>query len=364
MMQKGYLLLENGQMFEGRTFGAVKEASGELVFTTNMTGYLETLTDPSYLGQMVVQTFPMIGNYGVIPEDFESKAPRLSAYIVREWCGVPSNFRCQGTLDELLKKADVPGLYDLDTRALTKIIRQKGVMNAMLLHEQPADIAALTRSMNTWLSPKVEDVTCSSVERESSGESKFRVVLIDFGAKGSIGKNLVQRGCEVITVPSYTTAEEALAYQPDGIMLSNGPGDPADNKGIISELQKLSESKVPVFGICLGHQLLALARGGQTEKLKYGHRGGNQPVKDLQTGQMYMSSQNHGYAVSVHHLPKGSRMRFENGNDYTCEGIDYLDIPAFSVQFHPEAACGPLDTRFLFDRFLALMGGKKNAAES
>ncbi len=363
-MERGYLLLENGQIFEGKTFGAKKEASGELVFTTNMTGYLETLTDPSYYGQMVVQTFPMIGNYGVIPEDFESKGPRLSAYIVREWCQAPSNFRCQGTLDDFLKSAGIPGLYDLDTRALTKVIRQKGVMNAMLLHDKPSYTDSRVQSMKTWAAPRVEDVTCTGVEKETPKEAKFRVVLMDYGAKGSIGRNLISRRCEVITVPSFASAEEVLYYKPDGLMLSNGPGDPADNKGIIGELQKLCEKEIPIFGICLGHQLLALARGGQTEKLKYGHRGGNQPVKDLQTGRMYMSSQNHGYAVSVNHLPKGSSMRYENGNDFTCEGIDYLDIPAFSVQFHPEAACGPLDTRFLFDRFIKLMGGINNAAES
>ncbi len=363
-MGKGYLLLENGQLFEGKTFGAVKEASGELVFTTNMTGYLETLTDPSYYGQMVVQTFPMIGNYGAIPQDFESKAPRLSAYIVREWCQAPSNFRCEGTVDALMKTAGIPGLYDLDTRALTKVIRQKGVMNAMLLHALPHDIDSAIQAMKTWPSPQVSDVTCGEVITDTPEIVKRRVVLMDFGLKGSIGKNLYKRGCEVITVPSYTTAEEILALKPDGIMLSNGPGDPADNVDIIEELKKLCDSKIPIFGICLGHQLLALARGGQTEKLKYGHRGGNQPVKDLQTGQMYMSSQNHGYAVSLNHLPISSRMRFVNGNDFTCEGIDYLDIPAFSVQFHPEASCGPLDTLFLFDRFLSLMGGTKNAAES
>ena len=363
-MGKGYLLLENGEVFEGRTFGALKEASGELVFTTNMTGYLETLTDPSYYGQMVVQTFPMIGNYGVIPEDFESKGPRLSAYIVREWCEAPSNFRCQGTLNEFLIEKDIPGLYDLDTRALTKVIRQKGVMNAVLCHELPPDIDIIAKSMKKWPSPKVEDVTCDGVTIDIPEKKEYRVVLMDFGLKGSIGKNLFKRGCEVVTVPSHTTADEVLSLKPDGIMLSNGPGDPADNVGIISELIKLCLSNVPIFGICLGHQLLALARGGLTEKLKYGHRGGNQPVKDLQTGRMYMSSQNHGYAVSVDHLPGGSRMRFINGNDFTCEGIDYLTIPAFSVQFHPEASCGPLDTLFLFDRFMALMGGESNALES
>ncbi len=356
-MAKGYLLLENGQVFEGKTFGAEKEASGELVFTTNMTGYLETLTDPSYYGQMVVQTFPMIGNYGVIPEDFESGAPRLSAYIVREWCQSPSNFRCQGTLDTFLKEVGVPGLYELDTRALTKIIRQKGVMNAMLLAALPGDTAPLLKAMKTWPSPKVEDVTCREIAVKTPENKKCRVVLMDFGLKGSIEKNLFKRGCEVVTVPSYTSAEQILSYAPDGVMLSNGPGDPADNVGVIAELKKLCESKTPIFGICLGHQVLALARGGQTEKLKYGHRGGNQPVKDLVTGQMYMSSQNHGYAVSLNHLPHNSRLRFENGNDFTCEGIDYLDLPAYSVQFHPEASCGPLDTLFLFDRFIAMMGG-------
>jgi len=363
-MSKGYLLLENGQIFEGKTFGAEKEASGELVFTTNMTGYLETLTDPSYYGQMVVQTFPIIGNYGVIPQDFESKSPRLSAYIVREWCHTPSNFRSEGTLDTLLKAADIPGLYDLDTRALTKVIRQKGVMNATLFHALPNDIEAAIRSMETWSSPKVADVTCQNISIDTPETVKHRVVLMDFGQKGSIGKNLYKRACEVITVPSYTMAEEIAALKPDGIMLSNGPGDPADNVGVIQELKKLCGSNIPIFGICLGHQLLALARGGQTEKLKYGHRGGNQPVKDLQTGLMYMSSQNHGYAVSIDHLPKNSSMRFVNGNDFTCEGIDYEDIPAFSAQFHPEASCCPFDTLFLFDRFMALMGGIKNAAES
>ncbi len=358
-MGKGFLLLENGQVFEGKTFGAKKEAAGELVFTTNMVGYLETLTDPSYYGQMVVQTFPMIGNYGVIAEDFESMGPRLSAYIVREHCGAPSNFRCQGTLDAFLTDVGIPGLYDLDTRALTKVIRERGVMNARLLHELPHDIEPMIQEMKTWPAPRVADVSCQDMITETPDNPSRRVVLMDFGAKSSIGKNLLQRGCEVITVPAGTKTEEILAFHPDGVMLSNGPGDPADNTGIISELQKLCEARVPIFGICLGHQLLALARGGQTEKLKYGHRGGNQPVKDLITGQMYMSSQNHGYAVCLNRLPSGSRLRYENGNDFTCEGIDYLDIPAFSVQFHPEASCGPLDTRFLFNRFMALMGGNQ-----
>ena len=363
-MQKGYLLLENGQIFEGNCFGAINEAVGELVFTTNMTGYLETLTDPSYYGQMVVQTFPMIGNYGVIPQDFESKAPHLSAYIVREWCEAPNNFRSQGNLNDYLKSADIPGLCGLDTRSLTKIIRQKGVMNAMLLLSCPHHTDDLLNKMKEWTSPKVEDVTCKDITTETPENPLHRVVLWDFGAKGSIGKALYQRGCEVITVPAGTRGDEILALHPQGVMLSNGPGDPADNIDIIKQIGLLCEAKIPIFGICLGHQLLALSQGGKTEKLKYGHRGGNQPVKDLKTGCLYMSSQNHGYAVSLNYLPKGSFLRYENGNDLTCEGIDYLNIPAFSVQFHPEASCGPLDTLYLFDRFMALMGGNNYALES
>ena len=244
-MGKGCLLLENGQVFEGKTFGAQKEAAGELVFTTNMVGYLETLTDPSYYGQMVVQTFPMIGNYGVIPEDFESRGPRLSAYIVREYCEAPSNFRCQGTLDAFLADVGIPGLYDLDTRALTKVIREKGVMNARLLHALPNNITSLIQEMKTWTGPRVEDVSCLDVITQSPETPFRRVVLMDFGAKGSIGKNLLQRSCEVITVPAGTTAEDILALKPDGLMLSNGPGNPADNTGIILELQKLCEARIP-----------------------------------------------------------------------------------------------------------------------
>lgn len=368
-MNNGYLLLENGRLFEGKLFGAQKEAMAELVFTTAMTGYLETLTDPSYFGQMVVQTFPLIGNYGVIPEDFESARPVLSAYIVREVCDGPSNFRCQGRLDEYLAQAGIPGLCGVDTRALTKLIRSAGVMNAALLRERPADIPGLAAKLKTLpFHPSVKAVTCGETHVSGKG---LRVALWDFGAKASIRRQLEERGCQVVTVPAQATAQEILTLEPDGLMLSNGPGDPADNRGIIQELKKITQGMgvnggmpLPVFGICLGHQLLALSQGGKTVKLKYGHRGANQPAKDLKTGMCYMTSQNHGFAVDTQALPANGELRFINGNDGTCEGIDYKDISAFSVQFHPEACAGPLDTRFLFDRFIALMGGKKYASES
>ena len=247
----------------------------------------------------------------------------------------------------------------MDTRALTRRIRSAGVMNAAILPELPADLNALLATLQALpFHPSVQDVTAESVIPSQRSEG-FHVVLWDFGAKDNIGRELEKRGCMVTVVPADTTCEAILALQPDGIMLSNGPGDPADNTGIIAELQKLCQAKVPMFGICLGHQLLALSQGAVTHKLKYGHRGANQPAKDLQTGLSYMTSQNHGYAVDAETLPPHAVLRFVNGNDGTCEGIDYTDMPAFSVQFHPEACGGPLDTRFLFDRFIALMGGNK-----
>jgi carbamoyl-phosphate synthase small subunit len=359
MSKKGYLLLADGQLFEGVLRGAAKDVMAELVFTTAMTGYLETLTDPSYEGQIVIQTFPTIGNYGVIPADFESPAPRLSAYIAREICDAPSNFRCEGALDEYLTRAGIPCLTGVDTRALTRRIRSAGVMNAALLSQMPADIPAVLAKLRALpFHPSVQDVSCASVTPDGL-TGAYRVALWDFGAKGNIARELEKRGCAVTRVPADATAEDILALKPDGIMLSNGPGDPADNVGIIAELKKLCEKKIPTFGICLGHQLMALSQGAATVKLKYGHRGANQPAKDLLTGRSYMTSQNHGYAVDAQTLPSNARLRFINGNDGTCEGVDYLDLPAFTVQFHPEAAGGPLDTRFLFDRFIAMMGGEK-----
>lgn len=359
MSRKGYLLLADGQLFEGEMRGAEKNVMAELVFTTAMVGYLETLTDPSYEGEIVIQTFPTIGNYGVIPEDFESGKPWLSGYIAREICDAPSNFRCGGKLEDFLKEHDIPCLTGVDTRALTRKIRSAGVMNAAILTEKPADIPAMVKKLQQLpFHPSVQDVSCKETT-EDEVEGAYHVVLWDFGAKANIRRELEKRGCHVTTVNADATCEEILALKPDGIMLSNGPGDPADNVGIIEQLRELCTHRIPTFGICLGHQLLALSQGATTSKLKYGHRGANQPAKDVKTGLSYMTSQNHGYAVDSATLPANASLRFVNGNDGTCEGVDYTDMPAFSVQFHPEAAGGPLDTRFLFDRFIALMGGNK-----
>lgn len=354
-MSKAYLILENGTIFEGRSFGAKTEAIGEIVFTTSMTGYLETLTDPSYFGQIVVQTFPLIGNYGVIPSDFESEKPHLKAYIVKNWCQEPSNFRCEGDLDTFLKQNNIPGLYDIDTRALTKIVREYGVMNGKIVQEGGS--LSFTEIKNYAVTEAVKNVTCKKEETFTPENTKRRVVLWDFGAKANICRELVKRGCEVTVVPSYTTAERILELAPDGIMLSNGPGDPSENTEVINELRKITEKNIPVFGICLGHQLLALSQGAHTSKLHYGHRGANQPAIEKKTGRVYITSQNHGYTVDVETLPENAFLSFVNANDGTCEGIEYKNINAFSVQFHPEACAGPLDTSFLFDKFVGLMKG-------
>lgn len=352
-----YICLSDGQIFEGKRFGALGEITGELVFTTGMGGYIETLTDPSYFGQIVMQTFPLIGNYGFIDEDMESTKSYVSAYIVREYCKEPSNFRCGKTLDDYLKENNIIGVYDVDTREITKIIRESGVMNAVICSDpRKADFDKIKEYKIT------DAVKSTSVEKPClvpSKNHKYNVVLIDYGKKDNIPRELAKRGCNVAVVPYNTKAEDILKLNPDGIMLSNGPGDPSDNEECIDELKKLI-GKVPIFGICLGHQLLALAMGGKTIKLKYGHRGVNQPVKNLKTGRTYISSQNHGYAVINEDIEKaGGVISYVNANDGTNEGVDYPDKKAFSVQFHPEACSGPHDTRFLFDRFIDMIGGKE-----
>ena len=363
MEQPRYLILENGQVFRGRPFGARGEVIAEIVFTTAMTGYLETLTDPSYFGQMVVQAFPLIGNYGVIPADFEAENPALQGYIVRSWCQVPSNFRSEEDLDTFLLSRAIVGLWDIDTRALVKIIREHGVMNALITDDPNPSEQTLASLRNYRLTGAVPAVSGKDAVTLRASESRRHVALWDFGAKRNIARELVKRGCDVTIFPSAATADEILALKPDGIMLSNGPGDPAENTAVIRELAKLCAADVPIFGICLGHQLLALARGGRTMKLKYGHRGANQPVQETATKRVYITSQNHGYAVKTDCLPKQSRVSFQNLNDGTCEGMEYLDIPAFSVQFHPEACGGPLDTRYLFDRFIERMDGARETAK-
>ena len=351
-MKKGYLILQDGQVFEGVRFGAETDTVGELVFTTGMCGYVETLTDPSYAGQIVMQTYPLIGNYGIIREDFEG-ACCVKGYVVREYCDTPSNFRTDCDLDTYLKEQGVPGLCGVDTRELTRIITEHGVMNAAICDEIPADLTPIKTYAITGV---VEAVSCKEPDRyPAEGEECFRVSLIDYGAKRNIVRELQKRGCTVTVLPASTSAEEILAAGPDGVMLSNGPGDPAENTYQIEQIRKLL-GKVPMFGICLGHQLTALAAGGSTYKLKYGHRGVNQPVRDLNGVRTYITSQNHGYAVDGDTVKLG-KVRFVNANDGTCEGIDYPELKAFTVQFHPEACTGPKDTSFLFDRFVELMKG-------
>ena len=399
-----FLILADGSIFEGKSIGASGSTIGETVFTTGMTGYLETLTDPSYFGQIVTQTFPLIGNYGVIPEDFESKKCWVRGYIVREMCDLPSNFRCSGDLDSYLKNQNIVGICGIDTRALTKKLREAGVMNGMIVSSDvcpKVDDELLAKIKAYRVEKSVETVSTNKLGIRNAelgiddgfikynsiaktwpetnhnifhSDKKIKIVLWDFGAKYNIQRELEKRNAEVIVVPYSYTAEDILKFNPDGIMLSNGPGDPADNVGVIAEIAKLcevlrqaqkphtvGESVKPfvIFGICLGHQMLALARGAKTSKLKYGHRGGNHPVKDMETGRVYISSQNHGYAVENDTLPSYAKLAFTNSNDGTCEGITYTDIPAFSVQFHPEACGGPHDTNYLFDKFVNMIDVRK-----
>ena len=377
---KAFLILEDGTVFTGESIGSSREVISEIVFNTSMTGYLEVLTDPSYAGQAVVMTYPLIGNYGITP-DMESERPWVDGYIVRELSRIPSNFRCQGTIQDFLKENDIPGIAGVDTRALTKILRDKGTMNGMITTNENYDLDEILPRLKEYrVGDVVSKVTCAekkvlkpfeakSVLPENQGmmgslaankvyDKTYKVALMDFGAKNNIAASLSRRGCEVTIFPAHTSAEEILESNPDGIMLSNGPGDPETNVAIIEEIKKLYASDVPIFAICLGHQLMALANGVPTHKLKYGHRGGNHPVKDLETGRVYISSQNHGYVVDTDHLdPKVAVPAFTNVNDGTNEGLKYVGKNIFTVQFHPEACPGPLDSGYLFDRFMEMMGG-------
>lgn len=344
---KRYLILENGQVFEGQAVGACGESMGELVFTTGMCGYIETLTDPSYFGQIVIQTFPMIGNYGFIDSDVEGECA-VKGYIVSELCDEPCNFRCGGTINDFLVKKGVCGIAGLDTRELTKILREHGVMNAAISDTPITDLKKLKAYS---VKNAVNNVTNGCKQVYGNGDTK--IALIDYGVKKNIVRELVKRGCTVTVYPATSTAEEILKDEPHGIMLSNGPGDPAENVFQVEVIKKLLGKK-PLFGICLGHQLLALANGGKTGKLKYGHRGANQPAKNLDSGRTYITSQNHGYEVIASSLKCG-RQTYINANDGSCEGMIYPEKRAFSVQFHPEAASGPRDTAFLFDEFLKMV---------
>lgn len=364
MQKTAFLVLENGKVFKGKSFGYSGGAVGELVFNTAMTGYLETLTDPSYYGQIVVQTFPLIGNYGVIPQDFESKAPVLKAYIVKEWCQEPSNFRSTGVLDTFLLQNKIPALCGIDTRELTRIIRENGVMNAEIT-DDISDMAAIIKRLNEYkIQNAVKSVTTAQAFETACDNPEYTAVLWDFGAKNSIREALVGRSCRVITVPADYTAQQILALRPDGILLSNGPGNPEENTEIIKQASVLAKSKIPMFGIGLGHQILALSQGAGCKKLKYGHRGASQPVKCTDTGKIYITAQNHGYALKSTTLPQSARETFVNVNDGSCEGLCYTDIPAFSVQFYPQKSESTQDTAYLYDEFINLMReGKADAAE-
>ena len=356
---KAFLVLEDGTVFQGTSIGSPREVISEIVFNTSMTGYLEVLTDPSYAGQAVVMTYPLIGNYGICHEDMESLKPWPDGYIVRELSRIPSNFRSGDTIQHFLESHDIPGISGIDTRALTKILREKGTMNGMITTNENYDLEDAVRRMKEYSVQGVVKATTTKEKYVLPGEGK-KVALLDLGAKKNIARSLNKRGCQVTVYPSDTSAEEILSSSPDGIMLSNGPGDPKENVEVIREIRKLYDSNVPIFAICLGHQLMALATGANTYKLKYGHRGGNHPVKDLETGRVYISSQNHGYAVDTESLdPAVAVPAFVNVNDGTNEGLKYTGKNIFTVQYHPEACPGPQDSSYLFDRFLKMMEGNE-----
>ena len=354
MSSKAYLVLENGQVFSGKAFGACGEVMAEVVFTTGMASYLETLTEKSFFGQIVVQTFPLVGNYGVIPADFEGSEIGPRGYIVKEWCASPSNFRAEGDLDAFLKERGVVGLCGIDTRALTKLLRENGVMNGVITTEpEKVNFEELKAYRVTGA---VEAVSVKQIERFENKDKKYTVAVIDYGMLKSVRTKLEQFGAEVVVCPHDITAEVLRALNVDGIVLSDGPGDPTENKTVIENLEAIMTLGVPMFGIGMGHEVLALANGFETEKLTYGHRGSSQPVKDLTNGRVYVTAQNHGYAVKAESIcGETAEEYFMNVNDRTCEGIRYKKIPAFTVQFMPDASHGFTGTTFLFEKFFAMI---------
>lgn len=362
---KAFLILEDGTVFTGTSIGSTREIISEIVFNTSMTGYLEVLTDPSYAGQAVVMTYPLIGNYGICKKDMESRSSSTDGFIVRELSRLGSNFRSEQSIQEFLLEQNIPGIEGIDTRALTKRLREKGTMNGMITTNENYDLDVVIKQLKEYrvrgVVEKVttkETVTCrpGDFDTDSSIPVTKKVAILDVGTKFNIARCLLERGCEVTIYPAGTEAEEILEKAPDGIMVTNGPGDPKECTEIIENLKQIYASGVPVFAICLGHQLMALANGADTEKMKYGHRGANHPVKDLETGRVYISSQNHGYVVKADTVPKEvAEIAFVNVNDGTVEGLKYIDRPVFTVQFHPEACAGPKDSGVLFDRFMKMM---------
>lgn len=365
---KAFLILEDGTVFEGKSIGAQKEVISEIVFNTSMTGYLEVLTDPSYAGQAVTMTYPLIGNYGICYQDMESKKGWPDGFIVRELSRMPSNFRSEDTVQSFLEKNDIPGICSIDTRALTKILREKGTMNGMITTNENYNLYEILPKLKEYkVTGVVKKVSCDSVEKYVPGDINSEMVtadknvaVIDVGTKKNIVRCLLNRGCNVTVYPCTFDAGEVIASKPDGIMITNGPGDPAECVEIIAQIKKLSESGIPIFAICLGHQLMALAHDAKTYKMKYGHRGANHPVKNLDTGKVYISSQNHGYVVDADSIDENvARPWFINVNDKTVEGLEYIGKPVKTVQFHPEANAGPKDSEMLFDEFMKMIGGNK-----
>ncbi len=349
------LILEDGTVFEGKAFGYTKETIGEVVFNTGMTGYQEILTDPSYYGQIVTMTYPMIGNYGLNLDDNESDGVKVKGFIVREKANAPNNWRCEFELDEYLNRHKIMGIEDIDTRALTKMIRNSGTMRGIITVDDLSEKQIAGKLASYDATKAVEEVTTKEIEViEGDG---IHIAAMDFGIKNNILRSFRHRNCKITVFPAFSKAEDILAIDPDGIFLSNGPGDPKDIPEVVEEIKKLIGKK-PMTAICLGHQLIALAMGGNTEKLKFGHRGANHPVKDLKTGRVMITSQNHGYVVTEDGLPEGMEVTHVNLNDSTVEGMKHEALQIYSIQFHPEACPGPHDTDPIFDEFIDLMKGK------
>lgn len=348
------LVLEDGTIYRGFAFGSDIFRIGELVFNTSMTGYQEIITDNSYCGQIITMTYPLIGNYGINGDDNESLEPALFGLAVRDYCPEPNNWRSRETLDQYLKQKSIPGIYGIDTRALTLKIREAGTMKAAMAAAD-ADTDTLVSQLRSadYLHDQVKRV--STARPFPVPNRGHKVVLMDFGEKLGIIRELSKRNCDLIVVPWNTDAEQIMEYRPDGVMLSNGPGDPADIPEAIDTVRRLL-GQVSIFGICLGHQLISLACGARTFKLKFGHRGSNHPVKNLSTGRVEITAQNHGYSVDIGSLAgTGLEVTHESLNDKTCEGVRHQEFPVFSVQYHPEASSGPHDSNYLFDEFIALM---------
>ncbi|MCY7377493.1 MAG: glutamine-hydrolyzing carbamoyl-phosphate synthase small subunit [Pyrinomonadaceae bacterium] len=362
LSKKAILVLEDGRAFRGESFGADGECFGEMVFNTSMSGYQEILTDPSYAGQIVAMTYPLIGNYGVNEEDTESRRSWVEGFVVREASKIASNWRATETLDSYLKRHKIVGIEKIDTRALVRHIRDKGAMRAAI---SSIDLDEKSLLEKVLASPEMTNRELASAvtigkkfEYKAEGEQKFHVVAYDFGVKTNSLREFAKFGCKITVVPAETSAADVLELKPDGIFLSNGPGDPSSMKKVIAEIEKLTTKNVPMFGICLGHQILGQVFGGETYKLKFGHRGGNQPIMDLTTGKVEITAHNHGFAVDAESLPETVEVTHVNLNDKTVAGLRHKTLPIFSVQYHPESAPGPHDSEYLFERFIEMMERK------